>query len=723
MQLLSLNGSWQLRRADASTPPVECHVPGLLAEGLHSENPPVRIAETAWLLSRIFSVSPSFLKDDFVDLECTSIDTRSIIEINGVPVLRTDNAYRPYRSDVRSLLRPGQNEICIRFLPVQNRPPSIRPYAPPHAATIGVPGDIRLRAWSEARITEIGFSQQHPASGPIHLFIGGWIESAETDDSQSPEPLVLLFRIRDPKGIPIAELPACFPEPHSGQFHADVPIPHPQRWWLSGLGAQPLYTVEAILRKTSGGILDTAIHSVGLRTLTCSPAANGHAAQVLCNGIPVFLKGTVWAGLPLSTPAAKRNAVIDRLVDEARIAHFNVFRLAEDAPLPPDHFWKRCDEAGILVLGTRSLGDAATQSPSAFEKAASPTESEVGDDEYVPDFLSRTCVPDTVLTEPDEESGLRICRSIVSLPAPETLATDFPNGIPHLNAASLEERFTLRGGAPALFASLLAQYPLPDSQENWLTLSQIAQADELYRRIAAARLDPSRPSGLLWEPYISLWPAADQASIDANGTPKALQYEARRSFAANAIFARFDATSGTQAVFAHESPLPLCDAKLVWRLTGLEGATIAQDTIPLRRIDPFENTRLPLPDFTPFLVHYRPENLVLWLSVLSPSTHILARRHLLFVPPKDLILQNPQFSVEIESLPDTGGTPSLRSKITISTTAPAFAVRLSHPGYAFSDAFFALEPDTLCTIIAEPLKRQRRPLSLTHLKIDSFFTL
>lgn len=721
MQLLSLTGFWQLRRTDISAPIVDCHVPGLLAERLHPVG--ARIAETAWTLSRTFSVSSTFLKDDFVDLECTSIDTRSIIELNGVPVLRTDNAYRPYRSDVRSLLRPGQNEICIRFIPVQNRPPTNHPYIPPHAETIGVPGDIRLRAWSDARITEIGFSQQHPASGPIHLFIGGWIESAETDDTTPPEPLILLFRILDPRGTPVAELPATFPEPHSGQFHADVPIPHPQRWWLSGLGAQPLYTVEAILRKTSGGILDTAVHRIGLRTLSCTPAANGNAAQVLCNGISVFLKGAVWAGLPLSTPSAKRNALIDRLVHEARLAHFNVFRLSEDAPLPPDHFWQRCDEAGILVLGTRSLGDAATQPPSAFEKAASPTESEVPDNEYVPDFLSRTCVPDTVLTEPDEESGLHICRSIVSLPAPDTLSADFPKGIPHLNAAALEERFTLRGGAPALFASLLAQYPLPTSREAWFTLSQIAQADELYRRIGAARLNPSRPSGLLWEPYISLWPAADQASIDANCSPKALQYEARRSFAANAIFARFDAMSGIQAVFAHESPLPLCDAKLVWRLTSLEGATIAQDTVPLRRIEPFANTNLPLPDLTPFLAHFRPENLVLWLSVRSPTAEILARRHLLFVPPKDLALQNPQFSVEIERLPFDDGTQSLRCKITLSATAPAFAVRLSHPGYAFSDAFFAIEPDALCTIIAEPLKRQRRPLSPAHLIIDSFFSL
>ena len=184
MQLLSLTGSWQLRRTDTSAPGVDCPVPGLLAEILHPVS--ARIAETAWTLSRTFSVSQTFLKDDFVDLECTSIDTRSIIELNGVPVLRTDNAYRPYRSDVRSLLRPGQNEICIRFIPVQNRPPINHPYIPPHAETIGVPGDIRLRAWSEARITEIGFSQQHPASGPIHLFIGGWIESAETDDTPPP---------------------------------------------------------------------------------------------------------------------------------------------------------------------------------------------------------------------------------------------------------------------------------------------------------------------------------------------------------------------------------------------------------------------------------------------------------------------------------------------------------------------------------------------------------
>lgn len=739
MKILDLNGAWRLRRKDGTDPDgLPCAIPGSVTQALvrsgelsdprageNGRKLSAWVAETVWDVSREFSVDAAFLRHDFVDLELDAVEGWASVSVNGVPVLRTDNAFRPHASEVRSLLRPGRNELLIRFFPVES-PPPLPPWMPSVCRT-GVPGAVRLRAWSIARIAELGFSQRHSESGPIRLFIGGWVETADPADGARTEPVTLSLRLLDPEGEPAWEGAADFPSASDGQFHAVAAVRHPRRWWPAGLGGQPLYTLQALLRTRAGRVLDLREMRIGLRTLEAAEPAPGGPVRLRCNGVPVFLKGAVWSLPPAETAGGQ---TVDALLAAARDAHFNALALTPSLPPPPPAFWDRCDEAGIIVLGTGALGEAAAAPPGPFARMGTGTEAETESFAQVPPpFLNRACVPDSLLQEPGEETGLLICRSTVSLPDAETLAEAFPaaaggaplSGLPVLTSPALADRFTLRGGAPALLGSLLARYPLPASPRGWLVLSQLAQADALRARIAAARANDA-VSGLLWEPYASLWAAADGASVDASGRWKALQYEAARAFAPEALFSRFDPDRGAAAVFRNDTPRARRDARFSWRLTDLQGATLSEGTQPFSA-PAFSATPLPLPCLTPFLAHFGPGNLALWLSVLDGEGYVVARDCLLFAPPKDLRLRAPEISVEIAG-PERIDDVQVWN-VTLCAAAPAFAVRLTLDGCPalFGDAFFPLEPDEMTEVCVTPL----RPLSAARfrrsLQVHSLFDL
>ena len=728
MQLLDLCGEWELRPArNGSAPPVPCTVPGgvlgaLAAAGEvpdpfteEGEGAARAACAGAWELSRSFEAGEALLAHDFVDLEFDGIDALAAVTVNGRSALRADNAFRPWHADVRRLLRKGRNRIRVALRPAPPPAPArpdphglaAVPAAAPALPSTGIPRPVRLRAWSRARIADIGFGQKHAPSGPVALHVGGWIEMAEGAD---PSALSLFVRVLDPAGAAVWSGPAEIASGGDGAFHAVAQIRAPRLWWPAGLGPHPLYSVEAELRDEAGATLDRASARVGLRTLLPVPLPGGGAA-LSCNGRPFFLRGAVWTPprphpcLPLLT-----REDYEPWIASAQDAHFNVLRLdGRSAPEAPA-FWDLCDEAGIVVAGVAPLGEAAAQGAGGADEAAA-----------APFYLRHACVPDAPLGEPDEDSGLEVRRTPVSLPAPETLAADVPPGARNLNGPALARRTALRGGPAALLSSLVARWPLPARPEDWLWLSQIAQAADLRERIAAARERPGA-AGLLWDPFVSPRAGADAASLDAAGRWKALQYEAARAFAPEALFAHRGDDGRIGARYLNETPIARRGARFVWRLTSMDGATLDEGSSPLT-VPAFGSVSLPLPDPAPFLSHYAPGGLALWLSALDAEGFVLSRDHLLFAPPKDLALQDPGLTADAAEPAEVDGETVY--KVTVSAAAPAFGVFLDLPGTRalFSDGFFALDPDETLDVFVTPLEPVAPAAFADRLRVRSLFDL
>lgn len=718
MREIDLNGRWTLtRKNDATFAPVKCDVPGTVPSALLragrvtdpagadavSEAERSALAHSTWVLTRTFDVDSAALSETFADLRFGGIDTLASVKLNGHEVLRASNAFRGYTASVAKHLKRGRNSLSVEIRPAT---PATAPHKPrmyftpsPSAPALhgaGLFRPVRLLAWSVARFSELGFGQRHGLpDGSVELHVGGWIEMAEETDASA---LRVEIRVADADGNTAWRGDAEFADGgDDGAFHAVARIASPELWWPAGMGEQPLYTVTAVLSGSAGEPLDIAVSRVGLRTLAPETGADG-VSRLVCNGRPLFLRGAVWTPPHPLDPFTTREDY-EPLLAGARDACFNALRLPADAPPEGEPFFEICDEFGIIVLGMARLGEEASADSS-------------DDDAADTGFLNHACVPDVLIGEPDEDGGLVVERGHVSCPAPETFNVAFRAGERNIASPLFENRIALRGGSAALISTLAARWPVPETADGWLVFSQLEQATAMRDRIGEARAG-GRASGVLFPAFASVWACADASSVDSAGRWKALQYEAARSFAPQALF------GGT---FLNDSPEPLENARFTWRLTTMDGTTV-REGMSRFSVAAFSKAELSPPDVEPFMRHYDRGDLVLWTRVTDADGFVVARRHAVFAPPKALRLRDPGIALEIAEEPTDDGQQVFR--VIVSAEAPAFEVNFSLPGRAalFGDGFFSLEPDETLDVFITPISPVKPAALRRELRVRSLYDL
>ena len=174
-------------------------------------------------------------------------------------------------------------------------------------------------------------------------------------------------------------------------------IENPKLWWPNGLGAQPLYEVSACLisptvlpeeacaspasesfaasttpasagsascdlgntnsrsvpapaGKASCSIADSQTRRIGLRTLTMRRDKDewGESFAMEANGQCVFSMGADY--IPEDNILSRMNRERTReLLENCRLAHFNVIRVWGGGFYPSDWFFDLCDEMGLVV--------------------------------------------------------------------------------------------------------------------------------------------------------------------------------------------------------------------------------------------------------------------------------------------------------------------------------------------------------------------------------------
>ena len=578
-----------------------------------------------------------------------------------------------------------------------------------------------------ARIAELGFGQKHasPGGGEVELLVGGWIEGARGAPGFS-----IRVRAVSPDGREAGGCVCPVSPGGGGSFHASLRLSGAPLWWLSGLGEPALHVVEVGLDGPDGKRLDSVSRRVGLRTLECETRADGSRALV-CNGVRVFARGAEWGGGAAAVPELAVAAAAD--------ACFNALRLAPGAPVPPETFFDACDEAGIAVLGAAGLG---SDGDSGWDGAPGGASGDAAADSAAAGMMLHPCLPDRPLAEPDDDTGFETARSVVSWASPETLEEEVPGALDALNGTEMVARTALRGGPPALAAAVLADWPMPKSPAGWTWISQLAQAAELRRRVAAARVSFFRngsrapfpetgpvpaPTGVFWAPLQSARAGADASSLDSAGRWKALHYAAARMFAPEAVFALPGAGGAApRAVRVVDRAGAGRAVWFSWRLTAMDGETLAAGSSPVSP-DFAGAEELPLPDPAPFFVRRGREDLALWLALRDADGCVVSRDCALFVPPRALRLQDPGLSVDCSEL---DGAESERDgeqvfRVGVSAAAPAFGVFLETPGLPalFEDSFFALDPDETVELHVATLRRVSGAGFRASLRVRSLFDL
>jgi beta-mannosidase len=374
-QKQSLTGAWQFRQAGAidwlpATVPGGAHT-DLLALG-HIPDPftgdnerrVAWVAEAGWEYRKQFDVGADVSAQPRVELVCDGLDTLATVTLNGHELGRTNNMFRQYRWDVKSLLHAGGNELQINFAspakfaaqkeaernlprPTHSLPggPHIRK-APcqfgwdwgPQLPPVGIWKDIRLEAFA-ARLADVHLRQSH-ADDAVTV-------SARVSATDWEPGLSAVLRLTGPHGatqVVRAELGAGNDETVSLQ------VENPQLWCPNGMGAQPLYRAEVALERETQ-TLDCRSYQLGLRTIELRQAPDewGRSFEFVVNGRALSSRRAPTGSRPIPSPRASLTPYLEMLIRSAPTHTRTCCACGAAALYEEERFYDLCDRYGILV--------------------------------------------------------------------------------------------------------------------------------------------------------------------------------------------------------------------------------------------------------------------------------------------------------------------------------------------------------------------------------------
>ena len=299
----------------------------------------------------------SCCKQENIELVADGLDTLATVFINGQQIAATENMFIGYRWPVKKYLKPGANEIEIRFvnpmetIEARRKQHSFKEWCDPvggcsnlrkeqcsfgwdwgpRFATCGIYKDIRLEAWSKNRLKDVDIHQNH-ADGKVTLTV---------QPELAKKSAICRATLRFNNEV-VAQ--------NEGSGELKLVVEKPQFWWPNGLGAQPLYDLEVELLDKEGGVFDAKHRRLGLRTIELDRHADewGESFQFVVNGVPIFAKGANWIPAHSFVNEVSR-AEYDNLLTSAVEANMNMLRVWGGGIYEMEEFYDLCDEKGLLV--------------------------------------------------------------------------------------------------------------------------------------------------------------------------------------------------------------------------------------------------------------------------------------------------------------------------------------------------------------------------------------
>jgi len=383
-QSISLNTGWEFhQRAEEPNPqPAPWHpaqVPGVVHTDLlqnklipdpffrSNEGTLQWIENSSWEYRSTIQATPDILKRNHVELVFEGIDGPAQIYLNDKLVLTATNMFREWRADVKSLLKPGANQLLVVFpspinegqkvaakdawhSQIHAEPESYLRKAAyeygwdwgPRFVTSGLWRPVKLDLWDDAKFANVHVRQRDISAEVAHVVVETEIQSAAKGNAtvtvEYGVPGKTLKVSRDAELIP-------------GVNHIELPIDiaHPDLWFPNGYGKQAMYTFHASL-KANGHAQDDQTIRTGLRSIVLrrEPDQWGRSFEFVVNGIPVFGKGA--DVIPFdSFPSRVTIDQYRRVLESAKAANMNMIRHWGGGYYESDEFYTLCDELGIMI--------------------------------------------------------------------------------------------------------------------------------------------------------------------------------------------------------------------------------------------------------------------------------------------------------------------------------------------------------------------------------------
>ena len=262
-------------------------------------------------------------------------------------------------------------------------------------------------------------------------------------------------------------------------------------------------------------------------------------------------------------------------------------------------------------------------------------------------------------------------------------------------------------GYKAIREYMERNFPVPDSLEDYVYVSQLLQAKGVSMAIEAHRRAKPYCMGTLYWQLNDCWPVVSWSSVDYYGRWKALHYRVKKDYAP--FLVSFDEQPDSLRIWVVSDAVTLQKAVLKWTLMDFDGDIKASGSRILM-IEP--NSSSVVYDVNLNLNRkYDSTDVLLNAVLLSDDSIMLSENYHYFARPKNLSLKKPNIAV------------SLKKKergylITLLSDKLAKGVKLSTPAEGFfEDNYFDLLPN-------QPKKlffRTKEILKHDNLKITTLF--
>lgn len=333
-----------------------------------------------WVYETTFRPSSFDSHSSSINLCFDGLDTYADVYLNDSLVIKADNMFRRWRTDITSLLRAdADNHLRVYFhspvkvdMPKWEKVPKLYRGANdqsengglldrqlsvfarkagyhygwdwgPRLVTSGIWRDVYLEAWTDARIADVHLRQHEVNAKKANLTDVVTIEAAaEVADA--------LVTVTDESTGRIVATKRCSLAKGTNTIPVEFTIKNPRLWWCKGLGKPELYTFATSISAGSKELCRQQ-NRIGLRSvqLVTEPDDAGlRQFYFVLNGVKVFAKGTNYIPqdnfLTNVTPERYRQTLQDA-VD----ANMNMIRVWGGGIYENDIFYDLCDEMGLMV--------------------------------------------------------------------------------------------------------------------------------------------------------------------------------------------------------------------------------------------------------------------------------------------------------------------------------------------------------------------------------------
>lgn len=318
------------------------------------------VSKTDWTYRSNFAVDKNILYKKNIVLNFKGLDTYANIYLNDSLILKTNNAFRSYSVDVKSILQK-ENQLQIEFSNTQNHELKAKKKLPyelpegnriftrkaqfqygwdwgPKLNTSGIWKDIYLKSWDDIVLSDVYISTNKLTKEKAIL------QSEVTINSEYEGSLKIITEVGKQQYSNVIDL-----EKGIHKYTIPLTVENPKLWWPHNIGEPYLYNIKIQLIKDRN-VIDQKIMKYGLRTieLVTEKDSVGQSFYFKVNGTPVYAKGANY--IPQNSFQSNvKKTHYEKLLSSAVDANMNMLRVWGGGIYENDVFYQLCDEKGILV--------------------------------------------------------------------------------------------------------------------------------------------------------------------------------------------------------------------------------------------------------------------------------------------------------------------------------------------------------------------------------------